>query len=262
MVPLLSFLGCLLAAPDCLQAQLEPAPPEIFGLLDQVPAPGFPAPPAEQDELGDPPPTLSELLTMLIREAVEERYEKLDDWGATVRRWDGLHVRGLKTSRRWKDVNHGFWRRYSASLLAPEETLRLHVETQAVEGESPFRLLVWLQARARCETTFATWVYGVKGLNGTVVADADLEVQLQIRLDRRPVAPWEQLLPWRGLHPNVEQVRLKLRDLDVRKVGLLGGEAAQLIGEGSQLAVAKLVETQERSLQRRLQKRFDRWFAE
>lgn len=241
----------------------------VRDLLRETPADARPALPntpgtplevtPDQSGTDEPPPTLSELITLIVRECVPETYEDVEHWGMTDRRWDGLNINNFKTSRRWKEVNNGFWRRFSATLINPEETLLLEVQQleSTVAGETPFFIKATILAR--CEGTFAQWTYGVKGLNGTVVADATVELNLKISLVTTQQVSWQQLLPILALRPRVDDVKLRLRGFDVRKVGILGGTAADVLGNGTRSAVESLLGKQEKGIQRKLQKRFDRW---
>ncbi|MCA8993166.1 MAG: hypothetical protein KDA69_07450 [Planctomycetaceae bacterium] len=237
---------------DDVLTETEPTIPPI-AIPEQIPA-------VDESETDSPPPTLSEFITTVVRECVPDTFEDDDDWGKTVRRWDGIRIKNFKTSRRWKEVNNGVWHRYTATLIRPEETLTLEVQQlEPMEpGTTPF--FVRATVRARGEGTFAHWTYGVKGINGTVIADATLELQLWLTLESNAAAnSWQQLIPLLNLHPRIDDVKLRLRDFDVRKVSQIGGTAADLIGDGCRKAVESLIRKQEKRIKEKLQKRIDRW---
>lgn len=257
--PPLLLASCILliGAPVASQELRGPSLPNRVPRPEVRPSSPPPAPVPETDDT--PPPTLSDLLTTILREAVPETYEDERNWGKTVRRWDGLQIRGFKTSRRWKDVNHGQWQRFRATLLSPDETLKLNVTQLPVTNPGSVPFLIQLNVRARCEATYAFWSYGVKGLNGTVVADATVDVYIHLVLAQSKDLTWGSLIPLLALRPQVADVAFRLRDLDVRKVSQLGGWAAETLGRGSEQAVETLMRRQEKKVQIKLQERLDRY---
>lgn len=202
-------------------------------------------------------PTVSELVRLLILDAAEDEYVDERHWGMTTDRFDGVKVQGLKVSKRKKEVNHGQWYRYKAALVRPEETLTVRIEPLDPPQPGTMSFAVTTRLRARCEATFANWTYGTKGLNGTVVSHATVALRLVFNVTPRMHVSWTQPVPRLDLQPQVADVRLRLVDLDVRRVGVFGGSIASLLGDGSRSTVERLIESQERNLKRRLQSKLD-----
>lgn len=91
---------------------------------------GSAAHPIEPDEvpLSDEATGLIRGMTLLL---LPEVYSDDDNWGRTKRIQSGLNVEldGLRldTSRRWKNVSHGTWRRVDATLIKPQEFFQLQL---------------------------------------------------------------------------------------------------------------------------------------
>lgn len=200
------------------------------------------------------PSTFSEILRLLLLESMKSEYVDLRHWKGTAKRFDGFHVRGARISKRERDVPHGIWRRYRVNLIRPEKTFEATVEQLEPDtsGNIPFSILVSL--RARCEATFVWWTYGVKGLNGTAVSDATLHLKLQLVTNPKLNFRLDGRLPRVELQPRVTQVDLKLKDLDVRQIGILKGDLAEVLGDGSRKAVEALMQQQEGKIRDKLQK--------
>ena len=200
------------------------------------------------------PADFSELLRMLLLESMKSEYADLRHWKRTVERFDGFHIHGIRISKRERDVPHGFWRRYKVTLIQPEKTFEAQVQQLAPtpEGAIPFSILISL--RARCEATFAWWAYGVKGINGTAVSDATIHLRLRLETSPKIHFRLNSPFPQFDLRPRVTHVELKLKDLDVRKLGILKGDLAEVLGDGSRKAVEAMMQQQEGKIRDKLQK--------
>lgn len=221
--------------------------------VDSLPAPAQPE---------APPLDASTPLEKLVREAILELVPHIfvDEtaWNRDTERFDGFRFRGLRIEERKKRVNHGFWQRYQVQLIQPEENLRITIRQldDAPEKRVPFDVSTAL--RARIEVTYAFWTYGVKGLNGTTVADATIHTR--IRLSVAPHTRFDNgsWLPTLALEPRVDGVWLRLKDLDVRRIGVIGPAVAEPLGDGSRKAIEAFMQSQSGRLKRQLQARLDR----
>jgi hypothetical protein len=75
-------------------------------------------------QMQDAPEWFQNMMQSIVRENVPDKYVQDKDWGKTDKRWDGLQVRRkgsfrLTTKRRWKEVNHGAWKRYEITQRNP-----------------------------------------------------------------------------------------------------------------------------------------------
>lgn len=216
--------------------------------------------PASQDtpaETAAPPkpPTLNDLIKQVLIEAVGDEYVDTKNWDKQRDRFDGFKVRGLKISKRKKAVNHGLWQKYKVALIRPEETLQIEVKQLPSRPNSnsvPFQIS--LRMRAHTEATVVNWVWGVKGVNGTSVADAT--IQVRILLDVTPETQFSLTNPLKfTLTPKVNDVDLWLLDLDLKRIGVF--REVEFLGDGMRKAIEAMMETQEKKIRQKLQKKLD-----
>jgi hypothetical protein len=230
-------------------------------LVPEIDPPPPPLPLPTRD--ADPPTTSSESITWarLMRELSEEivpgEYEVRRDWGETTRVFSGFNIRpdnGFpRVSKRTRRVNHGLWRRFRVQLVRPEHRLRFELRNVRMEETGGMAAQIVLTARLRCTADAVYWNYGVRGPNTTVLTDLTLQVKTDWRLvleDNEPDA-W---IPEYHLVPEVQRVRLRIRDLDVRRIGLIGGDVADELGDASRGIVEELLEQQQPRVLRRLQR--------
>lgn len=203
-------------------------------------------------------PTLADLVKSVLIASTAEGFTDERHWNKTATRFDGLKIRGLRISKRKKTVRHGLCRKYAVSLPNPEKHLQLKIEEVPDEDESSTAFVIRAAFKARCEATFAHYVYGVKGVNGTTLADADIHARLLITIDPQTHFSLAEPIPRLSLNMRVRDVDLWIKDVDVYKIGALDGKAAELIGDGSQEAIEQLVQTQENKIKRKLQTEIDK----
>ncbi|MFG0332487.1 MAG: hypothetical protein ACF8TS_03905 [Maioricimonas sp. JB049] len=193
----------------------------------------------------------SELIEALLLEAIPQDYEDLRHWGKKVEVFDGFRIRGLRMSKRTKAVNHGLWRRYRVRLLHPEKTFDLEVRELQPAGGGRFTFQVLVTARARCHVKLTQWALGVKGLSTSSEADVRIRMWADCSLRIRTERPQGRWLPDLVFEPDVHRIRLKVLDVDVRRIGPIGGTVAEEIGNGSRLVVAEMLRQREDKLVRK-----------
>jgi hypothetical protein len=201
------------------------------------------------------------LLRDLSREVVPDEFEEREDWGRQVRVFSGFDVRGrppdLRISRRTKLVNHGVWRRFRVQFIHPERRLHLEVRNVQFEPGSGVTFQVVCSARVRCTAQAVVWNYGVKGLSSSLQSDATVRVVAEARITSEDEAKPGSLFSLVVFRPEVTELKLRLADLDVRRVGLIGGDAADELGDASKRTIERLLERQEPELRRTIAKKID-----
>ena len=208
----------------------------------------------------------AEIIRAAVIATLPEKNVQDKHWGQTAAVFSRYEIKThkgrLSMKPRTKQVNHGFWQRQTVTMLKPDETL--HIEFQNVQqqpnGKLTFTMRVVL--RARVSTDFAHWVYGVKGLNGEVEADVTLAADAACSLDLTTVPVKGDLLPSLQLVPEVTDLKLKVHDIDARKIGVIGGWAAEQIGDGSRASVNNILNEFEgkilKDLRHKIEKNRDR----
>lgn len=202
-------------------------------------------------------PTIGNLVRFAIKDSLTEVHVDDRHWNQQAPRWDGVHIRGLRMTPRTKQVNHGFWRRYKFWLIEPEESLRIDVvqEPPLPDGSLPFALSIGL--KARCEATFAFWSWGVKGLNGTAVADVQVTAHVQLLTSPGLAFSVDSPLPQVKLRPRIGSVQLRLRDIRMHELGILDGQFARIVGDGAQEIVEEVLKGKEQKVKEKLQKKLE-----
>lgn len=202
-------------------------------------------------------PSLAQLLRVVLIEAVPETLTDDRHWDRDTERFDGFRVEGLKIIPRKKRVEHGFWQRYTASLLHPDETLQLVIQplAETIDGRAAFDVTVML--KARIDADFAQWAYGVKGINGSVVSDATVHTRVRLVVAPQVKLDWDRLVPDVGLDVLVSEIDMRLRELHVHRIGIIDGWLARQIGDGSRNAVQALLQRQSKQIAKKLQSRLN-----
>ncbi len=173
-------IGCC-----CLYAVAEPPssdnerPGGRPGLEIELPAPG-------PVDVKQAPAGAKSLLKSLVQELLPEEYVDDRKWGRTRERWDGLKVRveGLEvhTKRRWKEVNHGTWKKYRISLVDPDEYLTINIVR--VQRLGPGRLACDLHIASRLDLygRVQEWNNGVRLVSISAEATADVTMDLSLEV--------------------------------------------------------------------------------
>ena len=208
----------------------------------------------------------AEIIRATVIATLPETQVQDKHWGHTTAVFSRYEIKThkgrLSMRPKTKQVNHGFWQRQTVTMLQPDETL--HIEFQNVQRLPAGQLTFTMQVvfRARVSTEFAHWVYGVKGLNGEVEADVTVAAITDCSLDLTTVQEQGDLLPSLQLVPEVTDLKLKVRDIDARQIGVIGGWAAEEIGDSSRSTVNTILNEFEgailKDLQRKIEKNLDR----
>ena len=234
--------------------------------VPQANPPGLPTPaaqdspatipsPADGASLLDGPslkdvPTWSQLARAILLTAIPDKYEDLKHWGMTRSLFDGLNVKqrgfDVRVSERRKRVNHGAWYKFSVQFPNPEQNLNVvidQVQTHSV-GHFSFAIHVAIK-NIRVIGQFENWILGAKGLNFDVVSDAEVHLHavcdLSIQTETRP----KSILPDLVLDPKIRSIQLDLADLETHRIGRLGGDIAEELGNGSRQFIKELMHSQE-----------------
>jgi hypothetical protein len=92
---------------------------------------------------------------------------------------------------------------------------------------------------------FEQWLLGVKGVNFDVESDVEVHmharIDVAIRTERRPKC----LLPDLVLDPTIRTVRLDLVDVNTHRIGRVGGDIAEELGDTTRQIFEDLLHGQE-----------------
>lgn len=186
---------------------------------------------------------LSNTLRGIIAECLPEKVEVKDDWGDTRGRFSQLKVHrdGFKLDFevRKKEVKHGLWKQATIVPVEPEKNLQFRIVEARSTSPRAFAFQLLVSSPLKVVARVERWRSGVKMLNFSGEADAQVEMRLNGTLEYDFTTKNEQ--DYLAIIPKASAVDLKLVDLEVRRVGLADGPVVNEVGElltgplGSQL---------------------------
>lgn len=195
--------------------------------------------PAEQAQ------ALQNLLEYLVRENLPREHVDEDDWGRTKRVYAGFRITHddwkLSTKRRWKEVKHGRWQRFSVQLATSKSPENAETPENPKNLRVGVQILSWdpeagqLRARLTLDSTLNLFArrmrynYGVRLFSihaeGSARARLTLDAAITIGLD------YEELPPGVTVTPQVEQATLQISEFHLKRLSQLHGDPAEWAGE-------------------------------
>lgn len=174
---------------------------------------------------------INRLITRLALDAMPHTYTNDKKWGLQDRRWDGIELRRdegrLETKRKWKMVNHGTWKKYSASLINPEEEFTVQVKNFHQAASTHLAFDIHFTSRLKFDARQSKWAKGVQLYSvsaeghGKVRLVVSCELDIDLDLTRFP--------PDLVLTPQVMSANLEVDEFRIDRVSKLGGEFAQQV---------------------------------
>jgi hypothetical protein len=181
----------------------------------------------------DAPEWFQAMVRRIVRENVPDRYVVDKDWGKTDRRWDGLKIRRegfqIRTNRRWKEVNHGTWRRYEIIQIDPLTNLRLRIENVHDAGDGNVAFEVSLASKLRALGRQSKWTKGVQLYSISVEADADVQMRIWCQVGME--LDFMKLPPDVLLVPRVAQADLDITSFQLDRVSKFDGPLVEQFGK-------------------------------
>jgi hypothetical protein len=139
---------------------------------------------------------------------------------------DGLRV---KTRRRWKEANHGTWKRYRAWLIDPDQEFQIQIENMAATPEGKTAFDVVIDARLGVWGRLSEYALDVQLLS--ISAEADARVRLRVSCEMSLRFDVTRLPPDVILEPHVVDAKLILIDFDLVRISDLSGPVVREFGE-------------------------------
>jgi hypothetical protein len=202
---------------------------------------------------------LDKLITAMVLKHMPHTWERNKGWGAQQARWDGIEWRRegweLKSRRRWKQVNHGTWRKYSARLGEPERHFRVTVSDIRRMPDDSLALEVVFSARIEWFARQAEWVTGVQLYSFSAEGSADIDLSLEIEMDLELVPG--KFPPDLRFRPRVVTANLAIADFRIDRVSKLGGEFAQQVTRLARTELDEEVAKKEQELVVRINREID-----
>lgn len=175
--------------------------------------------------------SLNRLITQLVLKHMPHSYTRDKEWGKQDERWDGIKWKRdgwrVKTKRRKKLVNHGTWKKYTASLADPKNQFDVTMTNirQTADHKLAFRLT--FTSRLKLHARQSKWVKGVQmyslSADGKASVRLAIDIRLGISLDTK------QFPPDVIFTPEAAAADIQVDEFRIDRISKLGGEFAQQI---------------------------------
>ncbi|MEZ6033096.1 MAG: hypothetical protein R3C17_08400 [Planctomycetaceae bacterium] len=175
----------------------------------------------------------SEFIRSVALLLIPQEFEDDNGWGDETKIQSGLNMRfddgQLRTSRRWKHVNHGNWQQVTGRLVDPEDTFRLRVVGAPDPDRGIQQYDIDVSARLRIQGRQQQWNYGLMlwSISAEAVADVNLHVLLDVKSE---IMQSEKGARLRFL-PNVRSAEVRLSNFSLRRISHLKGKPVQQFGD-------------------------------
>ncbi len=171
----------------------------------------------------------------LIQANLPPRYDGKKHWGDTKRLYTGIDIDNdglkLKTHRRYRDVRHGKWLKYTIDLKDPNDPKYLNIEVAKAELTSDGRLRMELQidTKVDLDARQERWNYGLQLYSISTQATAKLRMALTASIGFK--FDYTRIPPDVLFDPVVEKAGIEIVDLEVDRISKLGSDIAEEIGD-------------------------------
>ena len=200
---------------------------------------------------------LDQLLTNLVLENLPHDYVDDKKWGGQSKRWDGVDVKfkdgKIRTHRRWKKVNHGTWKRYTVSLMNPDEEFSVRVTNMRQRPDASMAFDVECSAHVKLHGRQSKWVKGVQlyslSADGHARLNLSVSMQLKTHLDITKFPP--DLI----FEPKATAANIDVQDLRIDRISKAGGEFAQQVTKGVRSSLDEKIARKEQKLVDKINKK-------
>lgn len=197
-------------------------------------------------------PELNQVLTKIVLNNMPYQYDSDKKWGHQEKRWDGISLRRdqpggrLETKRRYKLVNHGTWRKYSARLSDPANQFSVELSDvkRSADGQTRFR--VNFGAGLNLDARQSKWVKGVQLYSFS--AEGFAQVRLSVLCDLDIGIDFSQFPPDLVLQPVVLDAKIHVDEFRLNRVSKVGGEFAQQIARRARKELDDKIAEKEKKL--------------
>lgn len=177
-------------------------------------------------------PAATQFVKGMVVLLLPQTYTDDDDWGRQKKVQSGLNVDlhglKLKTSRRWKDVNHGTWQRVDATLVDPQQHFDLAIVILPQQERGISRYRVTAKVRIRATVRQQQWSYGAKlySVSADALADVRVTAELQFRSQLIKSAGESKL----RVLPFIETLNARLESFSLRRISHAKGALVREFG--------------------------------
>ncbi len=171
----------------------------------------------------------------LVQSNLPATYRGKKNWDHRKRIYAGVDVDfddgKLETHRKYRDVRHGTWLRYQIDLKDPTDPRYLQFTVVGVETRTDGRMRVDLQidSAVDIELQQQRWNLGVHLYS--VTSHGHARVRLRLVADIGSYFDTTKIPPDVILDPVIQRADLQIVDLEMDKIGVLGSDIAEELGD-------------------------------
>jgi hypothetical protein len=140
---------------------------------------------------------------------------------------NGLEV---KTKRKWKEVNHGTWKKYRLTLIDPDQHLQARIAHLRQTGPGRIAFQLSLAAKIDAYARLQEWRRGLRLLS--ISADAVADIELDVALEMTTELDATKLPPDLVLQPTATAAELRLVQFKLKRVSKADGPIIRELGDG------------------------------
>ena len=232
-------------------------------ILVSLPVRAVSSPPDEaapQPNCAELAPEALEFIRGIVLLLLPPKFDDDDGWGDETRMQSGVNVRfddgKLKTSRRWKNVNHGSWTQASGTLIDPVHTFQLKAARLDDPDKDTQQYDVRVATRLRVTGRQQQWSYGLMlwSISADAVADVSLHVVFEVNTQIVKTAEGTRL----RFTPKVIHAVARLDSFDLRRISHAKGSVVQEFGDGLEKLIRLYVDRKNKDLAAKINKALDK----
>ena len=230
----------------------------FFSVLETAPVQSVVSSDADRYDVS---PELNKILTEMILQHMPHQYVSDKKWGKQEKRWDGIsfrrdHPRGrLETKRRYKLVNHGTWRKYTAELANPQQKFSVELKDVQRGEKGQTRFWVNFAADLSLNARQSKWVKGIQLYSFSAEGFAKVKLSVLCNLDIG--LDFSNFPPDLVLQPVVQDAKIQVDEFRLNRVSKAGGEFAQQVARRARKELEEKIAEKERKLVKKLNKEID-----
>jgi hypothetical protein len=202
-----------------------------------------------------------QLVADLVRSNLPAQHVDEKHWNKAKEVYAGVHFRrdgwNIETKRRWRTVNHGLWRRFQVDLIDPNQFLELTVSNVVWLPNGRLQFSLQATAAVKIHVRQARWNLDIRLYSAHVEARAkvQLDVDANVGFQIDPTV----FPPALALDPVVNQATLRMTSLEVDRIGHIGGDAAEEIGNAVEgLIQSEIIKPQSEKLAEKINRQIDK----
>ena len=201
---------------------------------------------------------LDGLITKMVLDNIPHTFEETKDWGDQDERWNGLKVRRdgfkIRTKRRKKMVNHGTWKKYSATLVNPNEEFSITVKNMRETADEKVAFDVHFAAHLNIAGRQSKWVKGVQLYS--ISAKGHTKIRMVVGVELGVAMDVNNFPPDLVFVPVAKEANLEVDEFRIDRVSKAGGEFAQQVSKGVRKSLDQKIAEKEDKLVEKLNKEF------